>query len=126
MRSDGAVREHKAHEAEGGSTYSFRCDGSGRAPQSERIVPAQRHTGWESVSQFRVAGAGRRTYVVTLGDRCRIQGFGRGGAVGGGWHVVSAERNVATNKINVEVNRDGRTRIVEHTRVVYQRQRVDR
>lgn len=90
--------------------------------ESSTDTPPSTATGrqWRSITEFSIKPK-TKTYVIKIGDMCKVAGFGRGGAAGSGWQIIAAEEHMVTGKINVTVLNDGRNRIVELSRIVYVR-----
>lgn len=119
LNLDGTMRRHVLPTKAVNALRAEVCDGSGIRPYVERTQMVTR--AWDPVEEFTVTPSSR-TYVVRVGDRCKVYGLGRAGAVGSGWTIIAAERHRDTGRINVTVlHTGGRSRIVESTRIVYQR-----
>jgi hypothetical protein len=120
VNRDGTLRRHTVPTKDANAVRADFCNGSGIKPVAERNPQAVR--AWVPATDFDVKSSSR-TYTVRLGDRCRVAGLGRGGAVGSGWTVTAIERHAETGKVNVTVlHANDRSRIVESGRIVYRRQ----
>lgn len=119
IKVNGMLRRHTIGDSESGVLNPPVCNGSGIAPSESHRPPVVRD--WAPVDEFEAA-SGSRAHPVRVGDRCKVQGLGRGGAVGSGWTVISAERRASDGRVNVTVLRKDRSRIVPSDRIVWMRQ----
>lgn len=89
-------------------------------PTPQQPVPA---SPWELIPEVRVSGTGSRSYMLTVGNPCRVKGEGRGGGVGSGYTVIGLMRHRQTQAVNVEVRRyrNGHSRVFRLDRIVYVR-----
>lgn len=119
VRKDGTLRRHVVPTKDENALHADFCDGSGIRPVVARRPLVARS--WEQIPEFTITPSSR-TYVIRIGDRCKVAGLGRGGAAGSGWKVTAVERHGETRKINVTVlHTSGKSRIVESGRIVYVR-----
>lgn len=92
------------------------------APSMSHVAPER---AWEPVDTILVSstGTGARTHEMHPGHRCRVAGLGKGGGIGNGWTIVSAEARTDGTKVNVIVRHPGKgERIVPIERIFYQHQ----
>lgn len=74
---------------------------------------------WEPRQEFVLDGT--LCHTMSIGQRCRVAGFGRGGSAQDGWVITAIERHVETGQVNVTVSRRQRTRVVVSERIRSQR-----
>lgn len=121
VNADGTLRKHTVPKADM-QVLPDVCNGAGITAPSMRADPMAGRT-WQPVESFAAPGAtGARRYTVSVGDRCKVAGLGRGGAAGAGWQVIGIQRHTGTGEVNVAVlrDRDSRERIVKADRIIAQ------